>query len=898
MAFTKAQLEALKNALLASGQPITAAGEHRPMIQALIEELFSAQSRGNLLAGVQGDSAVVSGDTALIIREGEAYLVPLDSLIANNSGRIRTEPFDYSGSQVFELNESPLDVIGVTLNGQTIASDGLAWTLDGSTLTVLYDLQADDYIQVCYSTKPLNLVGIGSAEASSIFDQRLALQKDQDGGIAANDTSILSLDVVTDLSTQNRINRTRAYVNGGGQGGSTFTYIPSGSGFVADGGVYFNAADGGLWKRDYEILDPIWFGVENDGVIDDTTNLIASINASKLAGKKIGIKGKYFVSSVIDLSNVDVEGNAEFISNTADYVIKIEGSLSTYYNLLVDRVNGQSSLTVSPADSVSLNLAKGDLVKIISNKEFAPLSGEGVSQGEIQRVKSVNTSTGVISIYGYLEDSYLVSDSVRIAKITPPKNKKIDLKITQGGNTSSNGLFVRFADGLNIEVEVNNAINVALSVYDCYNVNVKVNNYGANRTGIGYGILIGNSTMFSTFSGVSQGNRHAVMFGGSPSFGGVSWGCTVKDFSGSDGEDDGVSSGIFNTHASCGRARFENCQAIGGIERNNTPYTSIGFTIEGRNNEIINCFVKNCAIGIRTTSSFEIDLLKIDGLVSKNVFELIIINLSTINNLIVTNVFQDFISTTNGSLLTCISSIISSWKLENLYAKNSGRIASITTGNTLPVLTLNNCKSHYDTPPTNSSVSTFVRNYQDGLSVILKNCESNAPHIIYLTTGLALINKVGVYNCTFTGGISHYLYLRSEVQNIEIVSTSFENSSASAFVCFCEQNINSFKMISSKMVGTAIRGLFLSSGKTINNLLEIGNEYENASGLYFSTGIVPSRWVVAGSIGDPRILKGTGTPESVVTAKIGVQYINLSGGAGTTLYVKESGTGNTGWVAK
>jgi len=43
---------------------------------------------------------------------------------------------------------------------------------------------------------------------------------------------------------------------------------------------------------------------------------------------------------------------------------------------------------------------------------------------------------------------------------------------------------------------------------------------------------------------------------------------------------------------------------------------------------------------------------------------------------------------------------------------------------------------------------------------------------------------------------------------------------------------------------------------------------------------------------------GIGSPEGVVTADRGSLYTNQSGGAGTTLYVKESGTGNTGWVAK
>ncbi len=43
---------------------------------------------------------------------------------------------------------------------------------------------------------------------------------------------------------------------------------------------------------------------------------------------------------------------------------------------------------------------------------------------------------------------------------------------------------------------------------------------------------------------------------------------------------------------------------------------------------------------------------------------------------------------------------------------------------------------------------------------------------------------------------------------------------------------------------------------------------------------------------------GTGTPEAVVTAPIGTLYLRADGGASTTLYVKTSGSGNTGWTAK
>jgi len=47
-----------------------------------------------------------------------------------------------------------------------------------------------------------------------------------------------------------------------------------------------------------------------------------------------------------------------------------------------------------------------------------------------------------------------------------------------------------------------------------------------------------------------------------------------------------------------------------------------------------------------------------------------------------------------------------------------------------------------------------------------------------------------------------------------------------------------------------------------------------------------------------QVKSGTGSPQGVVTAPVGSLYTRTDGGAGTTLYIKESGTGNTGWVEK
>lgn len=69
-------------------------------------------------------------------------------------------------------------------------------------------------------------------------------------------------------------------------------------------------------------------------------------------------------------------------------------------------------------------------------------------------------------------------------------------------------------------------------------------------------------------------------------------------------------------------------------------------------------------------------------------------------------------------------------------------------------------------------------------------------------------------------------------------------------------------------------------GYFYNEVIFLGNSVRHGS----STGV---RWS-----------SGAGTPEGVVTAPVGSLYSRTDGGAATTLYIKESGAGATGWVAK
>lgn len=84
----------------------------------------------------------------------------------------------------------------------------------------------------------------------------------------------------------------------------------------------------------------------------------------------------------------------------------------------------------------------------------------------------------------------------------------------------------------------------------------------------------------------------------------------------------------------------------------------------------------------------------------------------------------------------------------------------------------------------------------------------------------------------------------------------------------------------------------------------IGNNDKGVIGFNQISGFTNPFWDGASAvqrvqslIGDRGFIFGQGSPESVVTAPVGMLYVRRDGGAGISLYVKESGTGNTGWKA-
>lgn len=82
-------------------------------------------------------------------------------------------------------------------------------------------------------------------------------------------------------------------------------------------------------------------------------------------------------------------------------------------------------------------------------------------------------------------------------------------------------------------------------------------------------------------------------------------------------------------------------------------------------------------------------------------------------------------------------------------------------------------------------------------------------------------------------------------------------------------------------------GSFTPVGDNTQALGKQANRWQNVYGAQFRPGAGNVIWT-----------SGAGTPEGSVTAVVGSMYTRTDGAAATTLYIKETGTGNTGWIAK
>lgn len=143
-----------------------------------------------------------------------------------------------------------------------------------------------------------------------------------------------------------------------------------------------------------------------------------------------------------------------------------------------------------------------------------------------------------------------------------------------------------------------------------------------------------------------------------------------------------------------------------------------------------------------------------------------------------------------------------------------------------------------------------------------------------------LLNGIGILWCSYA------------VVNNNLIRTWGLASSGTRRAIFVDGSdivlIQDNLMVNDAVSGATKQGIFIDPSCT--SIRESGN-WHYASGGSTDKGSIYS-------IGGRMIILGAGSPEGVYTSGVGSIFMRNDGGALTSFYVKESGTGNTGWVGK
>lgn len=128
------------------------------------------------------------------------------------------------------------------------------------------------------------------------------------------------------------------------------------------------------------------------------------------------------------------------------------------------------------------------------------------------------------------------------------------------------------------------------------------------------------------------------------------------------------------------------------------------------------------------------------------------------------------------------------------------------------------------------------------------------------------------------GNLSAYGSTRQVYYNANTLNWEYEtNAAANGFINYYGYSGGA----------TQFRSLYICDGKGSN--VAVFDGPSGATTLYGALKISNTAATIS---------SGAGTPEGTVTAPVGSLFLRTDGGASTSLYVKESGSGNTGWVAK
>lgn len=159
------------------------------------------------------------------------------------------------------------------------------------------------------------------------------------------------------------------------------------------------------------------------------------------------------------------------------------------------------------------------------------------------------------------------------------------------------------------------------------------------------------------------------------------------------------------------------------------------------------------------------------------------------------------------------------------------------------------------------------------------------------TTGaLTVAGGVGVSGAGYFGGAVNAGNLGIESTLLTLGRINYTGADSSNAQIFAVQKGGATKFRVQTDEAVAVLTTTEATTAGVGSLTTAGGIYA-AKKIIAGTSISPSGSAVTWTA-------GVGSPEGVVTAVVGSLYSRTDGGAGSSLYVKESGAGNTGWVAK
>lgn len=344
------------------------------------------------------------GDTlpsATEFEEGDMfYLRPSGELYIRSSG---TWALSASGSMLTSVQNdgSGVELVSDTGTAHTAKVRSVNTTGNGITLAITASGQE---VELNFDKVA---AGWGAANGFATLDANSLLREfPQLSNIAA-------------LRSASNIGSTIIYVRGyysDGDGGEGLFYMdPSDTTSADNGGTIIVDSDGKRWKRKFS--GPVsvrWFGAKGDGVADDTSAINAAIDVSEVVYIP---KGTYLVSQTIVMKSdlhIFGDGKTSLLKASAVFPIIEFGGINTTaftapnisYKVANNPSQGDTQITMSVASDAA-NYSPGDVVVLWSAEGYTTALGYFVPYyQQIVRVKSVDSTTGVVSLYDEIYDTY------------------------------------------------------------------------------------------------------------------------------------------------------------------------------------------------------------------------------------------------------------------------------------------------------------------------------------------------------------------------------------------------------------------------------------------------------------------------------------------------------------